>query len=207
MKMKKILLTLSILSICLCSNAQNKKNVFEVDITPFSSSLEKGSIVGWRVGLGWQHNYSEYFAWDILHLQVGNSYKFNAKYTSIALFTGPKVIIPVSDETRPFFTLLAGYEGAAKTIADGGGGFGISPEIGVTLLQKFNLSIGYLYSWSSNTVNGTTTEKYVIGSHQVYLSSQKKYVTIYDYGTRTVNTSTTTDNSGGSLYIRLGYYF
>ena len=138
--------------------------------------------------------------------------KYEVKNTTLALLSGPKVLFPVSDDFQPFFSFKVSYGGVS--VSDLGsiidkGSFGISPEIGIFCFKRSNISIGYHYSWApSTTINGTTTERYVTGSHQVWLYSQNRYITIYEYGTRTVATSMKVPgDSGGVFYVRLGAYF
>ena len=187
-------------------NRDYKKNVFELDLA-LGSSVKAWSP-GFTVGIGWLHNYSDYFAWDILRLDVGNSFEhFDAKNTGFTLWTGSKVCYPLSNAACPFFAFRIGAGGI--TIDNGleNVGFSISPEIGANLSRKFYIAVGYAHSWSETTIKGTTTERYVKGSHQVYLSSSRTYMTVNDYGTRTVNTSETIKNSIGNLYLRFGFNF
>ena len=205
-KMKKLLFTVVIFC-TLTANAQEfKRNAFELDFA--IGSPDKIWEPCFDIGVGWLHNYSSNFAWDILRLQIGNSFKnFDAKSTGFSLQTGPKVYFsPVSQPIRPFLAFRAGCGGAIIQSFDNIG-FSISPEIGINISKNTYISLSYAYSWSSYTVTGTTTESYITGYHQVYLYSQKKYMSVPEYGSRTVNTSTSYDTSGGNLFLRLGFNF
>ncbi|MDR0507549.1 MAG: porin family protein [Dysgonamonadaceae bacterium] len=207
MTMLAFLLSLSCLTL-----AQEKKNMFELSFTPVISSFEKGSSIGFAVGLGWQHNFSNYFAWDILHLECSNGYeKFDLKYTGINLQTGPKLYYPLSDGISPFLALRARYGGATIDQFDSffdHCAFGVGPEIGVKLSENFNFTIGYAYSWISTTITGTRREMYVVGEHRVpAYTSPTGYIVVKDYAYRDVSTSSTKDNSTGVFYLRIGLCF
>jgi hypothetical protein len=213
---KTNLLFLSIFAAVLSINARERKSVFEYSIKPLVSEFKSGSVASWAMGIGWEHNYSNHFAWDILELELGNTWKgFKAENTAITLQTGPKIYFSASNEVQPFFAFKASFGGIAvnkiQTVADGNGLFGVAPEIGVNFSRSSNLSIGYSYTYgsSSTTINGTRTERYKTGSHKVWLYSQNRYMWIDEYATRTVSTSETikSDISSGAFYVRLGVYF
>ena len=191
------------------STMDYKKNAFELDLV-LTSPVKEWSP-GFNVGIGWLHNFSRYFGWDIIRMTVGNSFeKFDIEKTGFTLWTGPKAYYPLNNGMSPFLAFRFGYGGVSiEQIGDGleGASINIQPEIGINLSRSFYVAAGYGHSWSKTTIKGTKTESYIKGYDKVYLPSTKKYMDVPQYGTRTVSTSTTVKNSIGSLYLRLGFNF
>ena len=182
-----------------------KKNAFEFDVT-FSHQPIKIFAPGFSIGFGWLNNCTRYFAWDILNLQVSNSFKgFDAANTGLILWTGPKIyFLPITEKVVPFLALRYGV---GTTVLFKNISHSFSPELGVNLTHKFYLSFGYAHSWAKITFSSQVQESYIKGYNRVYLSSTKQYVSVPVYGTRNVTKTETQKYSGGTLYLRLGFNF
>ncbi|MDR1202631.1 MAG: hypothetical protein LBL58_13535 [Tannerellaceae bacterium] len=215
--MRKIALIhclLAITAITMSLFAQSeKRNSFGIDIglntptQPFN--------LGISLDLRYLHDFNSKFGWDILDIRAGVPFKGfgdvikKPGQIGMLIMTGPRVYMPIDEKTRMFFSLKGGY--STCVTFDNVSGLCIEPQIGIRLTKELSFSIAYNHSWTSvtNTWSEQVTERYVTGSHQVYLTSTHSYITVNDYGTRSITreNSITTDSSGGSFCLKLGFDF
>jgi len=181
-----------------------KKNAFELDLS--LNTPPKPWYPGFEIGIGWLHNATRYFAWDIIRIEASNLFSnFDIKNTGLALWMGPKVyFVPITEKIVPFiaFRFGVGTSVLFENIA-----YSISPELGVNLTRFFYLSFGYAHSWSKKTSTYEAQESYIKGYNRIYMYSTGKYESVPIYGTRTVTKSETTKSSGGVLFLRFGFNF
>jgi hypothetical protein len=184
------------------SNNDYDKNNFELDLSiPLVESL------GFDLGIGWLHNFSRYFGWDIIRLQIGNSFEnFDIEYTSLRLQTGPKVYFtPVSNSISPFLAFRVGYGASVDDFENGQ--FHIAPEIGVNLSHSFYLAVGYSHSWGTSTYYTTERKQTGTKSDRYYSYIEKRYIYITTPVYSNVEVEHSDDLSKGNFFFRLGFNF
>ncbi len=103
--MKKFLLMISVMMLSVSSlKAQELKG--------FNVAAEVGVGNELELGLRAQHNFSEYLAWDVLHVKYAYDYNKHGDFSEISLTTGLRGFSPsFGPDVRAFAAVDLGYGG------------------------------------------------------------------------------------------------
>jgi hypothetical protein len=185
-----------------------KKNAFELGFTLSNPVAEEWSWrLGFDLGMGYLHNFSRYFGWDIFQFKFSIPLQFEGfdyHNIGISLWTGPKVYFaPVSNKTVPFLACRYGTGTSIGNFSDFNLSHLISPEFGINFGRSFYFSFGYNHAWTK--IKWQEQESYITGYKKIWLSSQQQYLSVPQYATRTVTKNQIVNN--GTIYFCLGFNF